>query len=235
MTQSNEMTQRIGRLLESTAVFDLQSLFRLDPFYNGKDGMRDLGWCCRDQSVLLAALLSTERFKARVVHGSTVFVQGPTSGGEMAIGLGDPNAENISHTWIEVADFGIIDISPRLDETLDGVFSYWRPLPTRAGLIGTEWVAVQHLSSDVALVTNRSDYLRAFDRGLKKRDSATAVYWPREKEAFKMGMLNTDYVVSPLTDRLDAWRIDGSHPSLACDQEQRERHRYSDEKPAQHV
>lgn len=133
--ESSSLTDRVNEILHSKALADLHALAWIETFFNKRDGNWDPGWSCRDHSVVLAALLTAKRIEARVVHGLTMFVQGPTTDGAPAVGNGNDPAAGGGHSWVQVPGFGTVDVSPRLSERLDD----WRPLPVEGGLIGGDW------------------------------------------------------------------------------------------------
>ena len=204
MTESNTpvedrsgLADRVNGILHSKALPDLHALAWIEPFFNKQDGNWDSGWSCRDHSVVLAALLTAEGIEAQVVHGLTMFVQGPTKDREPPVGNGNDPAASGSHSWVHVPGFGTVDVSPRLSERVD----QWRPLPVECGLIGADW-SVPRTTTHVALVGNANDYEQAVAVATHATDTATAIYWPKESAEFTPAMLEADYIDSPLSYKL---------------------------------
>jgi|GEM_PF-2573894 len=176
---------------------ELNSLAWLDPFNNGADrGRWDPGWSCRDHSVVLAALLTASGTHTQIIHGASVYLQGPTSAGEDPTGVGNALEQGGGHTWVNVPGFGTIDVSPRLDARVQ----HWRPLHV-TGLVGSEW-PVSGLASHVAIVDSAAAYQQAFAIATNAVDTATAIYWPKQTEEFRAGMLDVSYIDSPLAHRM---------------------------------
>jgi hypothetical protein len=187
--------ERVNQILRGKARTDLHALLHIDPFFNGRDRAWDPGWSCRDHSVVLAALLTTEGVKTQIVHGMTAFLQGSTSDGEPPIGIGGG-----AHSWLRVPGFGTLDVSPRLNERLpNDVFRDWRPLPVGGGLIGERW-DVSGMDSLVVFVNNAGDYEQRYNLATHETERAVAIYWPQKVVDFTPDMLDGEYINSSLTD-----------------------------------
>lgn len=194
--ESATPAEQLKHLLDA-AVPELNALAWLNAFNNSADrGRWDPGWSCRDHAVTLAALLTARGAAAQVIHGSSVYVQGPTSRGEDPVGLGNVLEQGGGHTWAYVPALGTIDASPRLGDRVQT----WRPLPA-TGLVGAEW-QVTGLTTQVVFVDSAQSYQQAVDASTQAVDTATAIYWPKEVEPFQAGMLDVGYIDSPLAHRL---------------------------------
>jgi hypothetical protein len=132
-------------------------------------GMQDRGWHCRDHAVVLRTLLGALGLQALVVHGKAMFVQGPTPEGGAPAGIGQlPGTPPRAHTWVEVPELGIVDLSPNLGARASG----WRPVPG-PGVIGSAWLAPgvatalgttyhpQEYAYEIALATHTTGERRA--------------------------------------------------------------------------
>lgn len=188
--------ERVNELLTSKARTDLHALLRIEPFYNSQAREWDAGWCCRDHSVVLAALLTAEGIKAQVVHGNTAFIQGSTPDGQPSMGTGLGG-----HTWLRVPGFGTVDISPRLGERSSNEhFRHWRPLPVDGGLVGKRW-DINGMESLAVFVDSAAQYEQAYAVASHANERAVAIYWPQKVVDFSRDMLDGEYIDSPLTHR----------------------------------
>ncbi len=137
-----------------------------------------------------------QRAEVQVIHGASVYIQGPTSSGEGPAGLGNVLEQGGEHTWAHTPALGNFDVSPRLSERVQ----HWRPLPG-TGLVGTEW-QIPGRTTQVVFVDNVKDYQRAVNASTHAVDTVTAIYWPKVAQPFRADMLDVEYVDSPLTHRL---------------------------------
>lgn len=189
--------QRVQQLLNGPIVAELHALAWLKPFRNSADSNQwDPGWSCRDHAVVLAALLTAAGVEAHIVHGANIFVQGPTTDGQPATGLGNVPGEKGTHTWIHTPAYGTLDISPRLDQRSDT----WRPLPVN-GLTGTTW-PIPGYASQIATVDNAGDYEHNLNIAGHILDVASAIYWPHRITPFHPDMLDPHNIDSPLAHQL---------------------------------
>src|SRR3954470_5379241 len=99
--------------------------------------MQDDGWSCRDHVAVIGQIALDAGATATVLHGKCMFVQGPGSGGEPSVGLGQFPRDAGEHSWLYIEEVGHVDLSPRLDRGGDA----WRPLPN-SGVIASSWAPV---------------------------------------------------------------------------------------------
>jgi hypothetical protein len=194
---SSPPADRVKHLLEGHVVPELNALAWLEPFNNSADhGKWDPGWSCRDHAVVLAALLTAQGVDAQVVHGANIFIQGATEDGQDPTGLGNILSQGGGHTWTHALEYGAVDVSPRLDARVQS----WRPLPV-SGLTGADW-SIPGIATRLAVVNSASEYQKAVDTAIEAVETATAIYWPKQTEQFRIDMFDAGYIDSPLAHRL---------------------------------
>jgi hypothetical protein len=166
-------------LLDSAFQDELHALLWIDPFLNR--GNLDGGWSCRDHVVVLGTLLAEKRISCRVQHGRVMFVQGSGQDGKPALGNGqEVNFRPMSHSWLEVDDIGLVDLSPQLD-TRFYPRDLWRPVSSR-GVIGDRWMTEP--PTPITMVGHLSEYENEIAAASHLVEEQIAIYLLEGEEQF---------------------------------------------------
>lgn len=169
---------------------ELHKLLWLEPFFN--QGVRDLGWNCRDHALIIGSLLELYDCKVQVVHGKACFVQGPTAE-RRPIAL-----EQEMHTWLMTNEGRVVDLSPNLSSA---VYPGWTTAPFTA-IINSQWQPAA--GGQFILSRSSVGYEEEISIGSNTEGAFRAVYLEARRQPFVPAMLSGAFafVNSPLTDRL---------------------------------
>src|SRR5262245_48295199 len=99
----------VERVFPSEFLQELHKLLWIEPHVNR--GMFDPGWSCREHAVITCCLPLAQGVEAQLTHGKVMYVRGP-SGSLPPAGLGQALGDLGGHTWLEVGEVGIVDVSP---------------------------------------------------------------------------------------------------------------------------
>jgi hypothetical protein len=160
-------------------------------------GTFDGGWSCREHALITCCLLTAHGIEAWLIHGKVMYVRGP-SGGLPPVGRGQELSSQAGHTWLDIPDIGVVDLSPNL---AGGIHPHW-PSVTFSGILGSEWLP--YGGGQFVQCTSAQDYDNQIALGSYQENGMRAVYLPMLRERLTSGMIMDAfrYVNSPLTDSL---------------------------------
>ncbi len=171
--------------------------------------MFDTGWSCREHTVLTGVLLAAEGVASDFVFGANMFIVGPSSEGASPYGVGNDAPQSTrGHSWLLVPGFGVIDISPRLNERFPSN-PRWQPIMAKAGRLGDTWL-VDGRPGVVVEAADFAEYGQEIPKATHVVDGYTAVYWQQETLPFSIAMVEADWVDSPLRTRVKASDFEGA-------------------------
>lgn len=145
---------------------------------------------------MVACLLACEGVAPEFVHGKTMYVHGPSAGGP-PFGTGQDARDSQIHTWIEILNLGIIDLSPNLVAAQP----QWRNVPFN-GICAGRWVPLDRGSVVVCSDLREFDAQVAF--ASRAADHVRALYVSRSRETLSPSIIISaiEYINSPLTEKL---------------------------------
>lgn len=195
MIEANQQRALLQALQDADFQRELHSLLWIDAFDNS--GEWDGGWSCRDHTAVTGAFLSTAGLELTILHGRCYFVQGPTGDGQPPVAVGQHPDARAGHTWLGVAGFGHVDLSPNLGINHER----WRPISS-LGFIGDAWLTER--TSEVLVTGDRSEYITEVELSARKVDALQAVYLMEEYEQYELAHAAEalTWANSPLTDHL---------------------------------
>lgn len=171
-------------------VAELHHLCHIKPFTNR--GQQELGWSCRDHTMILALVAALLRLPALLVTGQATFVQGPV-GARGAIGL-----QQSPHSWLRT-NAGTVDMSWRLQQVR--AVPQWRPW---AALGVIEGKVQPPGSAHFISTSDRGSYQHAVNAATHLADRCSAIYLSERSDGLTPDLVEQQYswVNSPLTDRV---------------------------------
>lgn len=163
-----------------------------------RDGAVDGGWHCQEHTVVLGALLAGHGAQVRVHQGDCLFVQRPSEEPvRLALGTTPDMARvgTYGHTWLDVARFGLVDISPNFE--VDDTPDLWMPLRSR-GVIGGQW-EVAEFSTRVVRCAGVDEFDFALSDAAIQPRTAEAIYLDEISHDLDAWMFTSDFISSRAT------------------------------------
>ena len=129
----------------------------------------DLGWNGREHALVTALMLRQGDNTPKIAGGKCMYIQGPVSGNP-AFGIGQETYHKSGHNWLVHAKFGLIDLSP----TLQNREHHFRE-PFN-GVLNRVWMPPGKERSSVVVCTDEAHYERAIDHARRAMAHSTAIY-----------------------------------------------------------
>lgn len=136
---------------------------------SGPGADNDLGWNGREHALVIALMLRHGDKNPKIASGKCMYVQGPVSG-NAAFGIGQEIYHKTGHNWLVHAKFGLIDLSP----TLQNREHHFRD--SFNGILNRVWMPPGKERSSVVVCTDEARYERAIDRARRAMAHSTAIY-----------------------------------------------------------
>jgi hypothetical protein len=160
-------------------------------------GIFDLGWSCREHTFIVCCLVLAQGVETQLTRGKVMYVRGP-SGSLPPAGLGQKWGSHAGHTWLEVGEVGVVNVSPSL---AGGKHPHW-PSVTSSGMLGSQWRPCG--GGQFIQYRSAQDYEDQIAIGSHQEHGLRAVCLLISREKLTSGMIVEawKYINSPLTDSL---------------------------------
>lgn len=177
---------------------ELHKLLWIDPHDN--HGQWDPGWSCRDHAVLLCALASLYRLEPTIISGKCIYGMRRT-GYPNFIATGQDVTQPGGHSWIELPEVGMIDLSPNI-AALTNVWG--SEVRTFKGIFGN--MPEPQGSARLVVCSTLAEYDREIAASPFSEGVLTAIYVLQAAAPFELALLEDPFtrVNSPLTCFLSA-------------------------------
>lgn len=196
-----------AHITSSEFLAELHNFLWIEPLMNR--GRFDAGWNCRDHAWVVSCILGAHGVSSQLVLGKAMFVQG-AAGDAPSAGLGVPPEDSVgTHTWLEVAGLGLLDLSPNLNISTRP----WRR-SRLDGVVGGELRPRE--AGEVRVCRTPAEYRNAVNLATHVQGGLCAIYLPTGAAALTRDDITNSrrFVYSPLTEQVCRRFGDDALPKL---------------------